>query len=1212
MSVSYSSRNTPRSSASQGRIKTENTALSAILRERSNGNLAPAQRTASVHSPALDVVSSNVDVVNVSNPKTNQENQGLQYVIASKSSESLNTATNQEHTLIHDQNYSKSPVESVKSVDNSESKKTEFVEADAPELNTEKRANSPHSNAYAYKSLKSQKHSERSRSEIANQNSDYTGEGFESGQLPEHGESLTKSFTKDEVIVSGNTNHNSHVNSRQNSQIKTTGGERDNTVNHSGISVAQKHSDKQFAHENSDKQSARQSSFRENTSHKSQNSRVDSQRARDHSLLSQQQTHLSLSSHYERVSRDRTPLRVNTQDQLVPPLDLSGVNLPEPVNLSSPEPPATQHVVKDQKLHASDPKSSLVHFSSREYNPSTRRTYEVASPRLSSQIPHVKSSDNFRQLDDEQDTYRDRQQEPEGIEPHRSDLADDLKVPYPFDTQALQGENTARDSKPPSPPVQTTPPPAKEPATSLRSNSNVYAVANPEVLRAQSNSHSAHSVKFNSNSQRPTSISNRTYGGSPVRDRVPTPYAKSPEQDLPKTPPDWENGKGGKSREQSNISKRSLPPQHPPLDTLHSKPGSRGTKRTQDDNQSIKRVYVESPSFTKEEEEEYRFVSSRLEDNEDNRETFREMDNSRRGYGGDDNLGNSYSENRGRPKESNSRSNSYKDNRSRKTGSDYRSYDKDRYEDRNEDRYDKRSLGRNEEEPYRDRYDDRQERNGYGDDRNSRDRPDRYTERVRENDRYDRGDRYERLRDERAEYEREPRREDEMDYRQGYRKQTTEMDERDLRKEAEYQKDLKRRIEKTSVKMKGDEKERYERERYEKEKYEREMYERERERLDRESYDKENEFPRDSLEYPPDDREGGFVQDSLDYNYGQRQQEWENPPQNPYQDSPGYFPDGFSKQDSKPDFYDPDDVERMDIVNPKAPKVDYVEQNKYDYGKNPRKTYRNIVHKKKEEEEKLDHIFITPKVPTKHKKKPKKAQSAQPEHMGYQASDSFPLGYKPSSAEEMWAQRARILSEKKGSAQSGKPAKSSASKSVPRWNSNPHVKQANKFEAPAPLPNQGQYFKQAGAYNPGNMQEQGGYSQQHSGYGTPTRQLQPLENRPAAPASTEMVPTAINPSSPFRRHMELKPISQEITTEDGQRISVDINLRLISPPPGQSGQASPQQTQQLALVPVQETQGQYATGVPYQMQDNFGNYNDGYNQGYQEVSHIFLKSFVLL
>ncbi|XP_064614702.1 jhy protein-like [Liolophura sinensis] len=37
--------------------------------------------------------------------------------------------------------------------------------------------------------------------------------------------------------------------------------------------------------------------------------------------------------------------------------------------------------------------------------------------------------------------------------------------------------------------------------------------------------------------------------------------------------------------------------------------------------------------------------------------------------------------------------------------------------------------------------------------------------------------------------------------------------------------------------------------------------------------------------------------------------------------------------------------------------------------------------------------------------------------------------------------------------------------------------------------------------------------------------------------------------SPSRRPLMLKPITQEVWTEDGQRISVDINLKLMSPPP---------------------------------------------------------------
>ena len=39
-------------------------------------------------------------------------------------------------------------------------------------------------------------------------------------------------------------------------------------------------------------------------------------------------------------------------------------------------------------------------------------------------------------------------------------------------------------------------------------------------------------------------------------------------------------------------------------------------------------------------------------------------------------------------------------------------------------------------------------------------------------------------------------------------------------------------------------------------------------------------------------------------------------------------------------------------------------------------------------------------------------------------------------------------------------------------------------------------------------------------------------------------------SPPYRQPLDLKPITQELITEDGQRISVDVNLRLISPPVG--------------------------------------------------------------
>lgn len=1184
MSISYSSRTTPPSSASHGRIVAEQAPLSPILRGNSNVQFAPAHLTESVETPALDVVSSNLDVVNVPNATTNSESKpNLQHCVVSKSSTSLSTATNTEHTLIRENNHADSPEES------------DTVDT------VGQRVDSSRSNVYAYHSLKSRNSSDViSNLPTSHSKHSFTSENItRSGDLHGSGHELTKECDEYNVIGSSDTNHNYYVNSRSDSQF---GGSRTSEKEHN---IAPEYSDKHIAREPRDIQS---------TLHERRHPLHDKQHTREHSLIAPQHTGLSLGSKYDRVSRDRTPLRVNTQDQIVPPLDLSDFEIPEPSQFTSPITPESQHSLKDQDFSDSGQNNSTVHFSTRDYHPTGRRTYEVESPVLSSHLPHVKSSDNFRQQENEQeDTYRDRREEPQGIEPNRSDLADDLKVPYPFDTQAALGTESAREPQPPSPPVQVTPPPHKEPATSLRSNSKIYTVVNPEVLRAQGIEPSsdaqynprqysgsegrktAHSeVRFNSASGRPPSHGSRTYGRSPVKDRAPTPYAPSPErEDPPRSPADWKVSKESKSREQSSTSKRTLPPQHPPLDTLHNtpKPGSRGTK---DDNQSIKRVYVESPSFTKEEEEEYRFVSSRLEETDERKqEPSREMEHTQRGYGGDDNPdnGQSYANSRSRKRDENAR-NGYSDSRSRKSGSDYserrRTYDADRYEDRNQERYEDKGQG----QPY---YKDTEDRHqAHYEEQRNKDRPmgsEKYSDKMKHTDSYDEPDRYERLRDERNEYEREARRENEPQYRDIHKKQNTEMDDKDLEQEAEYQRDLKRRIDKQSVKIK-DKSDRYTDEsRYEKEK----------------GYEKENEYRRDSLEYPAENRDMGYMRDSLDYD--QHQQDWENPPQNPYQDNPAYYPGEYTKQDSRPEFYDAEDVERMDIVNPKAPKYDYIEHNKVDYGKNPMKTYRDIVHRKREEEEKLDHVFITPKVHSKATKKSHtKAQSAQPEHMGYQAPPpQYPVGFKPSSAEELWAMKARVLTEKKGSASNGKSAKGSANKAVPKWNTSPQVKKVHKYEAPVPLPNQGQMYKATGSYQPGSTQDQGGYSQTQGGYGTPTHQLQPLDNRPIAPVSTEMIPTAVKPSSPFRRHMELKPITQEIVTEEGQRISVDINLRLISPPPqGQTGVGSPtQQQQQLALVPVQETQGPMSdsrvVGVPYQMQDAYGGY-DGYNPGYAEVS----------
>lgn len=1212
MSVLHSSR-TPRTSASHGRIVTQNSTLSAALRENSDVVAVSSAPSVSVHSSALDVVSSSAIISNAStNPTTTtaNSNSDVEYVAVSKSRTSLNSDINSNRDIQPASEREKTPIESdihantneSAESDNNQEVKESDLNVTSANVNIET-AEGSQSTRYSYKPLKSRESSQipKQVSYVKDNGTFYaSGDGIVHNVNDKNNFGLGQVSGETEVNETSDTNTRSYVNSRLKNQSRT---------------------EQHYQPEEEPSVSPDQA---ENTAQLHEHSFTQ-----EHSLIAPQHTRLSLNSQHDRVSRDRVPFALEESDKAVPPLDLHNISRDHsPDSQVSDSPQTSQRsglFVDNQNLHASDLKTPLTHFSQHDIYDTGRRTYEVESPVLSNSLPHIKSSaTNFRQegaaaQGEEQDTFRE--QEPDRVEPNRSDLADDLNIPIQFDTQAQAGNHT--DSiKPPSPPVQTTPPPSKEPATSLRS-SQVYAVANPEIQRAQGTASRKDNqeVKFDPAAQQPPG-GDRTE--SRVKDRAPTPYARSPQrEELIQTPPDWDSPRESQEKQGSAASRSSrqgLPPQHPPIDTLATpKSGTRRLKN--EDTQSIKRVYVESPSFTREEEEEYRFVSSRLDDIEDKTQTFRAMDNSRRGYGGDDNYGDVRTRNRDSEydRRGQDRDRSEYDRRD-KSEYDRRPGDRDRYEntrvndryddrdrrndryddrDKRGDRYDDRNRPRDldrgrvrtiDKEPERDRYEDRtHEMNGYSDYSNR----DRQRGRDERDSRYDEGskhrtgderyEKYERLRDERDGYNREMRREDDPNIR-GYQKQNSEMDEQELQKEAEYQKDLKKRIEK-NMKMK-DERDKYGR---------------------GNNYDKENDYPRDSLEYP-DERDRGFARDSLEYNNYDQQQDWDNPPPNPYQDDP-YYQQSLMKQDSKPDFYDPDDAEKMEIVNPKAPRYDYVEKNKQDYGLQQRKTYRDIVHRKKEEEEKLDHVFITPKVPSKPKKKAQqKAQSAQPQHMGYQPPPQYPVGFKPSSAEEIWEKRAQLLSVKKESAQSSKPGKGSASKKVPRWNSNPQVKHAYKYEAPPALPNAGQPYKAPNAYQP-DSREQGSYSQTHGGYGTPTRQLQPLENRPAPPVSTEYVPTAVNPASPFRRHMELKPITQEITTEDGQRISVDINLRLISPPPGQSGPVSPTQQHQLALIPMQENQQPLdgrGIGVPYQMQDMYGNYDNGY--GYAEVS---LNTFLI-
>ncbi|KAK3605218.1 hypothetical protein CHS0354_038654 [Potamilus streckersoni] len=839
---------------------------------------------------------------------------------------------------------------------------------------------------------------------------------------------------------------------------------------------------------------------------------------------------------------------------------------------------------------------------------------------------------------------RDGDHGPGNVSPHPTDLADDLKVPYEFRTP-----ESPKKSQPPSPPRPF--------STDTKNYSNVYAVANPEILRAQGISPPQGQVQFTPRTYGKAGDSNQNaYGvysgqndetgelnrasrdyshntgvtatdrtkntttnqsrnrntettsvslstnptvrppsnpnwGTPVRDRIPTPYLEETTREqrpAAESPPDWgtprratpQTGKKSqREQEEQSPAEEGLPPQHPPIDTHHSrKSGTHSPIST-----TVKRVYVESPSFTKEEEEEYRFVSSRLEDTEDKEDTYRQMDQKiEDGY--------SRARDRGYPQQDKTLGYSDKQAPGEPRGYGYgygpdqlrRERDQDAGQrDRGHDDGDRGQINDSRGEGYadrdRDREGDRKRDQGYDRDHRFGDRDkdhkhlrqteddERYEDRNRamnddqekEKPQYRNSDRYEdrnaQMQDKNERYENE--RHEQGRKPQGYTNQVTlgdniDMDDDELQQELEYQKRLRAKIESNS-------------------------------KHDREIQIPKLPLPRQSQEYVGDSQ--NFARDSLEY---PNEKGWGQPPANP---GNNYDRRDQDVQRQRPkesilDLYDPEDTARMELVNPKQPRYDYVEKNKQDYGLPPKKSYKEIKERKKEEEEKLDKIFIQPKVPKPTKKK--KSLSAQPEHLGYQA----PVAYndytddKPSSAEELWAKRSVFLTRKK------EEKLSAGGKS-----------KLKKFPSDSNL---------------GKAQSSlQGIKQQ--GYGTPTKSqyhLQPLENRPVAPpAQQEPLPPAIEPQSPFRRHHELKPISQEIVTEDGQRISVDINLRLISPPPthahSSSQRQSPQQ-HQLALVPVQDAEEEAAplhggrpVGVPYQVNNVYGGYQDnGYahqdNQGY--------------
>ena len=94
--------------------------------------------------------------------------------------------------------------------------------------------------------------------------------------------------------------------------------------------------------------------------------------------------------------------------------------------------------------------------------------------------------------------------------------------------------------------------------------------------------------------------------------------------------------------------------------------------------------------------------------------------------------------------------------------------------------------------------------------------------------------------------------------------------------------------------------------------------------------------------------------------------------------------------------------------SPPRPEYDYVSHNKYNYGRLPKRTYKKIHEVKKEEEEKLSHIFIQPKVKGKGQKGSRDSSPTR-----YPAIEENPGEEVGRGPEELWAQRSASLAHAK-------------------------------------------------------------------------------------------------------------------------------------------------------------------------------------------------------
>ncbi|XP_064650994.1 serine/arginine repetitive matrix protein 1-like [Lineus longissimus] len=180
-------------------------------------------------------------------------------------------------------------------------------------------------------------------------------------------------------------------------------------------------------------------------------------------------------------------------------------------------------------------------------------------------------------------------------------------------------------------------------------------------------------------------------------------------------------------------------------------------------------------------------------------------------------------------------------------------------------------------------------------------------------------------------------------------------------------------------------------------------------------------------------------------------------------------------------------VKKSPQKSPSKPAPDFVEDNKQTYGRGPKRTYGKILEKRKDD------------TSPKRERGPKNISNSAGALSDHEERIEVEKPVKPSSAEDIWAQRAKRLQQKT----SGKGPKKS-SKANERG-------PMRKYPSESSVPSS---------------------SKKHMAH------LQPLD----ASEPHVMAPYQAGTT------VEARPV-QAVWSDDGQRVSLDINLKLVSPSP---------------------------------------------------------------